>query len=83
MGYSIRTNTHRHTRWIQWPSQKILAEELYDYTFADSVMYSRPFLIEKENVIDNPNYIETKKQLSKQIDKILRRRNCAGYGSTP
>jgi iduronate 2-sulfatase len=83
MGYSIRTKTHRYTRWLQWPSQKILAEELYDYTFAGSVMHSRPFLIEKENIIDNPNYIETRKQLSKQMDKMLKQRNCVGYRSTP
>ncbi|MHC4355811.1 MAG: sulfatase [Planctomycetota bacterium] len=83
MGYSIRTNTHRYTRWIQWPSREILEEELYDYTFAGSVVRRRPFLIEKENIIDNPNYIETRKQLSQKMDRMLKQRNCAGYGSTP
>jgi iduronate 2-sulfatase len=83
MGYSIRTKTHRYTRWLQWPGQKIIAEELYDYTFAGSVMHRRPFLIEKENIIDNPNYIEIRKQLSKQMDKMLKQRNCVGYGDTP
>jgi iduronate 2-sulfatase len=80
MGYSIRTRTHRYTRWVQWPGQKIQAEELYDYTFPGSAKHSRPFLIEKENVIDNPKFAETRKQLSKQMDKVLKQRKCAGYG---
>ena len=31
MGYSIRTAEHRYTRWVEWRSHKLLAEELYDY----------------------------------------------------
>lgn len=32
MGYSIRTPTHRYTRWVKWPSKTVMTEELYDYT---------------------------------------------------
>ena len=31
MGYSIRTETNRYTRWINWQTREVIAEELYDY----------------------------------------------------
>ena len=30
MGYSIRSGTYRYTQWVDFDSQKILAEEFYD-----------------------------------------------------
>lgn len=30
MGYSIRSGSHRYTQWVDFDSQKILAEEFYD-----------------------------------------------------
>ncbi len=32
MGYSLRTSSHRLTRWVHTPSGEIRATELYDYT---------------------------------------------------
>jgi len=29
MGYSLRTQTQRYTRWVEWPSRKTIAEEFY------------------------------------------------------
>lgn len=37
MGYSIRTDKHRFTRWLDWKSKELKAEELYDYTSSESV----------------------------------------------
>jgi len=28
MGYSIRTNTYRYTRWVEWPNRKMLVEPI-------------------------------------------------------
>ncbi len=80
MGYSIRTDTHRYTRWLKYPSRKILAQELYDYTSRSSAELKGAFLIERQNIVDNPAYTETRDRLSKEMDKMLKSRNCAGYG---
>jgi iduronate 2-sulfatase len=31
MGYSLRSSTHRYTRWISWGDRQAVAEELYEY----------------------------------------------------
>jgi iduronate 2-sulfatase len=31
MGYSLRSPTHRYTRWVNWADKAVVAEELYDY----------------------------------------------------
>ena len=59
MGYSIRTETHRYTRWVEWPSRKTIAEELYDYTSQASATREGAFLIEQENVVADPAYAES------------------------
>ena len=32
MGYSIRTEKHRYTEWVNWKSKELAAIELYDHT---------------------------------------------------
>jgi iduronate 2-sulfatase len=32
MGYSIRTEKHRYTEWVNWESKELAAIELYDHT---------------------------------------------------
>lgn len=44
MGYSIRTDEHRYTRWIQMDSGEVIAEEIYD-------LISDPF--QRKNEIEN------------------------------
>lgn len=51
MGYSIRTATHRYTRWIDWKSRRLLSEELYDYRAPESVQTRNHQRIELANLI--------------------------------
>lgn len=71
MGYSIRTQTHRYTRWVQWPTRKTLHEELYDYGSGRSAVRQRAFLVERENVSSNPAYQELREQLGAMMDRSL------------
>ena len=71
MGYSIRTDTHRYTRWVEWPTRKTTAEELYDYTSQASATRDGAFLIEQENMIGNPTYAETLNRLRAKMDEVL------------
>lgn len=72
MGYSIRTETQRYTRWIEWTTRKILSEELYDYTVATSVAKKAGFLIERENLASDPVHASKREQLSQQMDELIR-----------
>jgi len=74
MGYSIRTNTHRYTRWIQWSGKNVLAEELYDYTSKTSAVHEGAFMIERQNVVANPDYVNTRERLRAEMNLILKRR---------
>jgi iduronate 2-sulfatase len=74
MGYSLRTDTHRYTRWISWADRKTVAEELYDYGDNDCAQYVSSYLIEQRNIADSPSQAETKKQLSDQLDQVLQQR---------
>jgi iduronate 2-sulfatase len=74
MGYSIRTDTHRYTRWIEWSGKKVLAEELYDYTSETSTVRKGAFMIEQENIVANPDYVKTRDRLRAEMDSMLKRR---------
>jgi hypothetical protein len=74
MGYSIRTDTHRYTRWIQWPRRKLMAEELYDYTSPAGVVRMGAFLVERQNLVQDPAYAETRDRLHLRMDRVLRER---------
>ena len=74
MGYSIRTPTHRYTRWVEWPVRRTRAEELYDYTSADSAFGGGSLLVAKENVLDHPDYAEALNRLRRKMDDVLRTR---------
>ncbi len=71
MGYSIRTPTHRYTRWVQWPSREALHEELYDYGSGRSAARQGAFLVERENVSSHPAYQELREQLGAMMDRSL------------
>jgi iduronate 2-sulfatase len=71
MGYSIRTDTHRYTRWVQWPARKTIVEELYDYTSDRSAVRQGAFLVERENVVLNPAYVRTRDRLRAKMDEVL------------
>ena len=74
MGYSIRTATHRYTRWIEWLSRKVLAEEIYDYASRTGVSRNGGFLVEQRNLIDSPALAATRTRLRAKLDHALRTR---------
>lgn len=74
MGYSIRTDTHRYTRWIEWSGKNVLAEELYDYTSETSTVHKGAFMIEQENIVANPDHVHTRDRLRAEMDLMLKRR---------
>jgi iduronate 2-sulfatase len=74
MGYSIRTNQYRYTRWIDWNAKELQAEELYDYASDKSVDLEATFQIERNNVIDVPEYAALREQLRLRLDELLKTR---------
>jgi len=74
MGYSIRTSNQRYTRWIEWQSSQLLAEELYDYQSPISVSQSLAFPVERANLADQPAQAARLKQLREQLDELIRTR---------
>ncbi|UCD52163.1 MAG: sulfatase-like hydrolase/transferase, partial [Phycisphaerales bacterium] len=74
MGYSIRTDTHRYTRWLQWPERTLMAEELYDYAPPSGALRVGAFLVERENLVQDPAYAETRDRLRLRMDRVLRER---------
>ncbi len=71
MGYSLRTETERYTRWVAWPSRETIAEELYDYRSAVSATREGALLIEQENMAADPAYADSLNRLRAQLDETL------------
>jgi len=71
MGYSLRTATHRYTRWITWPARQLVAEELYDYTTGPGTRREGAFWIEEENIAPHPAQADTRQALSETLDHML------------
>jgi iduronate 2-sulfatase len=61
MGYTIRTDSYRYTRWLEIKANKVIAEELY-HTASDP--------LERINIINTVNE-HTLKQLQRLLDKRL------------
>ena len=81
MGYSIRTATQRYTRWIDWLSRKVLAEELYDHDFEASATRSGGSLVEQRNLIEFADHAKASDRLRAKIDQTLSSRIRSGQGS--
>jgi iduronate 2-sulfatase len=60
MGYSLRTQRYRYTRWVDFKTKKTLAEELYDTKSDPS---------ERNNLIGNPDSAATSARLAKLMDE--------------
>lgn len=71
MGYSLRTETQRYTRWVEWPSCKTIAEELYDYRSEASAIREGSLLIEQENMLTHPAYAESLGRLRAKLNETL------------
>jgi arylsulfatase A-like enzyme len=78
MGYSIRTQAHRYTRWVRRPSREIIAEEFYDYTSVPSTVSEGAIFIERKNVVSEAAYRELRKQLAGMMDQTLQARTGNG-----
>lgn len=52
MGYSLRTVSHRYTRWISWSDRTTVAEELYDYENSQCASHECDYRIEQQNIAD-------------------------------
>lgn len=74
MGYSIRSPTHRYTRWVKWPSRQILAEELYDYGCLAGIDHGPTIFVEACNQIDDVSKASVCKDMRKALDAMLKRR---------
>lgn len=61
MGYTIRTDVYRYTRWIETKTQRMISEELY-HTESD--------VLERQNLI-NPANTQTINELRKLLDTKL------------
>ena len=75
MGYSIRTATHRYTRWVDWPARQTTAEELYDYTAPASAEPRWTTFVERRNVLGEPAYAAVRDALRTKMDQVLRERS--------
>jgi iduronate 2-sulfatase len=74
MGYSLRTASHRYTRWISWSDRKIVAEELYNYDDSSCASHEGAYRIEQTNIADRPEQKATAEQLSTSLDQMLDQR---------
>ena len=83
MGYSLRTATHRYTRWITWSARQLVAEELYDYTTGPSTRQDGAFGIEQENIATHAEQTTTRQALSQQLDQMLSERITVNNGAPP
>lgn len=75
MGYTIRTETQRYTRWVKWPSRETFAEELYDYTQPASAEPRWTAFVERRNLIDDPAGAAARDRLRGVMDQVLRDRS--------
>lgn len=62
MGYSIRTEAYRYTRWVGFKTAEVLAEEFYDM---------KTGTIERKNEIDNPDYVQVIDELKCQLERVV------------
>ena len=62
MGYSIRDDRYRYTKWIEFKSGAILVEEFYDYAKIN---------VEVKNEVNNPQYVSTINRMKKRLERTI------------
>ena len=62
MGYSMRTDRYRYTRWVRWDNKEMVAQELYDH---------RRDPAETVNVVQDADYQVVADSLSRRFDTHL------------
>lgn len=58
MGYSLRSPTHRYTRWVTWSDKAVVAEELYDYGRLPGRGDGATPFVERANIAADPAQAE-------------------------
>lgn len=67
MGYSLRSPSHRYTRWVEWPSRRTITEELYAYPAPPA----GPTPVEERNLIDDAATAPVRDRLRATLDTML------------
>ena len=83
MGYSIRTATHRYTRWVTWPARETTAEELYYYADAASAAPRWSTFVERRNLVADPGAAPVLAGLRTRMDTVLRERSVVAPAPAP
>ena len=60
MGYSLRTERYRYTRWVDFETKEVLAEELYDHNLDP---------MERKNLAGNAEHKAIRKRLREMMDE--------------
>jgi iduronate 2-sulfatase len=76
MGYSLRTASHRYTRWIDWTDRAVVAEEFYEYPGSDEVRrrdatWFARMNLEHRNLVYDEDQHERVQHLRKRLDQML------------
>jgi len=71
MGYSLRSPTHRYTRWVEWPSRRTITEELYAYPAPPP---AGPTPVEERNLVADPAAAPARDRLRATLDTMLAER---------
>ena len=81
MGYSLRSPSHRYTRWIDRASREVVAEEFYEYgRLADRRDGSAPF-VERANLVHEPDRAPILARHRADLDETLAARGRARDGA--
>ncbi len=74
MGYSIRSQSERYTRWIDWATSQTIAEELYDYSAGHAAARESDRWIERANLAGAPASAAKLELFRGQMDDVLSKR---------
>ena len=71
VGHSLRSATHRYTRWIERAGGGVVAEELYDYGRLPGPGDGAAPFVERVNVIDREEQAAVRAALARALDERL------------
>lgn len=74
MGYSLRSPTHRYTRWVQWADKRLVAEELYVYGRLPGQGDGPTPFVERINVANDPAHRADLERHRAALDRQLAER---------
>ena len=74
MGYSLRSPTHRYTRWINWADKQVVAEELYEFGRLPGRGDGAAPFVERANLVGDPAQAVALDRHRAALDSQLRER---------